>query len=102
ALQGWLPPGWALLGALIALDLCLFTYWMNSYWGGATTAIGGALVIGAWARVARAKQSRYAWLLGLGAVIVVLSRPFEGLVLVMVALVALALANRSLRVWVPI
>jgi len=33
ALQGWFPPGWALLGAFIGLDLCLFSYWMNSYWG---------------------------------------------------------------------
>jgi hypothetical protein len=102
ALQGWLPPGWALLGAFIALDLCLFTYWMNSYWGGATTALGGALVIGAWARITRARQRRYAWHLGVGAVIVVLSRPFEGFVLVMVSLLGLAAANRSLRVWLPI
>ncbi|PYK11276.1 MAG: hypothetical protein DME65_07680, partial [Verrucomicrobia bacterium] len=29
ALQGWLPPGWALLGACIGLDLCVFSYWMN-------------------------------------------------------------------------
>jgi len=34
ALQGWLPRGWALLGAFIGLDLYLFSYWMNSYWGG--------------------------------------------------------------------
>jgi hypothetical protein len=27
ALQGWLPPGWALFGAFIGLDLCVFSYW---------------------------------------------------------------------------
>jgi hypothetical protein len=102
ALQGWLPPGWALLGACIGLNLCLFSYWMNSYWGGAVTAIGGALVTGAWIRIRRAKQWRYAWVFGIGAVIVVLSRPFEGLLLVVPALIALATASRSLRLWLPI
>src|SRR5947208_14099377 len=82
ALQGWLPPGWALFGAFIGLDLCLFSYWMNSYWGGAVTAIGGALVTGALVRITRAKRWRYAWVFGIGAVIVVLARPFEGLLLV--------------------
>src|SRR6266513_6399343 len=102
ALQGWFPPGWALLGAFIGLDLCLFSYWMNSYWGGAVTAIGGALVTGAWIRIARAKQSRYAWLFGIGVVIVVLARPFEGLLLVVPTLIALSIANRTVRVWLPI
>jgi len=102
ALQGWLPPGWALFGAFIGLDLCLFSYWMNSYWGGAVTAIGGALVIGAWIRIVRAKRWRYAWLFGVGAVIVVLARPFEGSVLLVPALITLGMADRSARVWLPI
>jgi hypothetical protein len=102
ALQGWLSPGWALLGAFIGLDLCLFSYWMNSYWGGAVTAIGGALVMGAWVRIARGNQWQYAWLLGVGAVVVVLARPFEGLLLVIPTLIALAMANRTARVWLPI
>src|SRR5258707_243866 len=76
ALQGWLPPGWALFGTFIGMNLCLFSYWMNSYWGGAVTAIGGALVTGAWVRITRAKRWRYAWLFGIGAVIVVVARPF--------------------------
>jgi hypothetical protein len=75
---------------------------MNSYWGGAVTAIGGALVTGAWVRITRAKRWRYAWLFGIGAVIVVLARPFEGLLLVVPALVALGMANRTARVWLPL
>jgi len=102
ALQGWLPPGWALFGAFIGLDLYLFSYWMNSYWGGAVTAIGGALITGAWIRITRAKRWRYAWVLGIGAVIVVLARPFEGLLLVIPALIALGMTNRTARVWLPI
>src|SRR5437868_1467709 len=102
ALQGWLPPSWALFGAFIGLDLCLFSYWMNSYWGGAVTAMGGALVTGAWVRITRAKTLSYAWIFGIGAVIVVLARPFEGSLLVVPALIALGIANRSPRVWLPI
>jgi hypothetical protein len=102
ALQGWLPPGWALFGAFIGLNLCLFSYWINSYWGGGVTAIGGALVTGAWVRITRAKRWRYAWLFGIGAVIVILARPFEGLLLVVPALIALGMANRTARVWLPI
>ncbi len=102
SLQGWLPPGWALLGTFISINLCLFSYWMNSYWGGAVTALGGALVVGAWVRITRAKQWRYAWHFAIGAVIVVLARPFEGLVLLVPSLVTLGRATRSARVWIPI
>jgi hypothetical protein len=102
ALQGWLPPGWALFGAFIGLDLCLFSYWMNSYWGGAVAAIGGGLVTGALVRITRRKQWQYAWLFGIGAVIVVLARPFEGSLFLLVALITLAMANRTPSVWLPI
>ena len=56
AIEGWLPPGWALLGGLLSLPLALDSYWMNSYWGGAVAAIGGALLLGGYARVVKRKQ----------------------------------------------
>lgn len=66
------------------------------------TAIGGALVIGAWVRIVRAKKRCCAWLLGIGAVIVLLARPFEGSLLVVPVLIALSFADRTARVWLPI
>ena len=99
ALQGWLSPGWSLFGSFLALKLCLFSYWMDSYWGGAVAAIGGALMLGAFPRIVNRGRWGYSWLLGLGAVLLALTRMYEGLLYVIPLLAALLLKRQPIRVW---
>jgi hypothetical protein len=81
ALQGWLPARWALLGGvLVMLRLAIFGYWINSYWGGAVAAVGGALVVGALPRIMKFARPRDALILGVGVSILANSRPFEGMI----------------------
>ena len=83
-LQAFVPPGWALLGGLLAtFRLALFSYWMNSYWGGSMAALGGALALGGVVRLFAPQQSgqRRAMMASIFAISLLLlanSRPYEG------------------------
>jgi hypothetical protein len=82
-LQAWLPANWALLGGMIAvLRLGVFSYWTNTYHaGGSLAALGGALIFGGLPRVMKTAKLRYAMLMGIGVAILVLTRPYEGILL---------------------
>jgi hypothetical protein len=86
-LQAYLPPRWALFGALLcAIRVGLLGswagqqgYWTQSYWGGAVAMLGGALAFGAVPRLARQPGVVNSILLGLGISVLAVSRPYEGL-----------------------
>jgi hypothetical protein len=95
-LQGWAPPGWALLtGSVAMFRLVSHGDWMSSYWGGAVAAIGGALVIGAYPRIVFWHRMGYVWTFWSGAIILINSRPFEGALLILPT--ALALLSWTFR-----
>ncbi len=79
-LQAWMPPRWALIGGLLAAThVDLQQWWGHTYWGGAVTMLGGALLFGAMRRILRQPSVRDSLLMAVGLVILANSRPFEGL-----------------------
>jgi hypothetical protein len=102
-MQAWLPPKWALFGTLLAiLAFGVSSLWMNSYLSGAVSGIGGALVLGAVRRLIRpGARVRQSVMLGIGVVLLMNTRPFEGMVLTAAALLYLVLGV-SRRGWAQI
>ncbi len=96
-LRAWTTPGWALAGGLLAvIEFGPLSQWMNSYWGGAVSAMAGCLVFGALPRVLESGRRRDAALLGLGMGVQILSRPYES---VFLAIGAMLFFLPAVRAW---
>jgi hypothetical protein len=84
-LLAWAPRRWALAGSLsFGLLYGIESYWIDSYWGGAVPALGGALAAGAASRICFPGRGGSGGpvsngiLLGLGGAILLFTRPWEG------------------------
>ena len=98
-LQGWVSMPMALLGGvLVTLRLAMFSGWINTYYGGAFTALGAMLVVGALPRILLQSRWRDGLLMGAGAVILMTSRPYEG-VLLCIPVVVVLLYSMLKRRW---
>ena len=77
-LRAWTTPEWSLLGgALAVMEFGPLSHWMNSFWGGGVAAVAGCMMFGALPRLRESWRARDAVLLGLGAGLSFLTRPYE-------------------------
>lgn len=98
-LRAWLPKHWAVTGGLlVALHSGVQLKWGMSYWGGALAFTAGAMTLGAAGRLSQrqAGLAASAIAFGIGCVLLAITRPFEGAILVLAsALVVLYAWNRD-------
>jgi hypothetical protein len=103
-LFGCLPPSWAAVGGMLAAFGLAKGLWLDSYWGGAFCAFGGALLAGALCRLRQSPSNAMGLIAGLGWSIVWLTRPFESLFVLMLAWGCIAAfmlrAPRLWRTWI--
>jgi len=90
-LMAWIPARWGLLGGLLATVHPEVLVWSQRYWGGSLGLAGGALALGGFRRLVEKPCTRDATLMTAGMAVVVMCRPYEGGVITLILLAALAI-----------
>ncbi|WP_428940813.1 hypothetical protein [Fontivita pretiosa] len=83
-LAAFVPIRWAVLGGLLCATSPTIYHWSQTYWGGGVALLGGAILAGAAARLARRPTPARGALAGAGIAILANSRPFEGAILTVI------------------
>ena len=81
-LQGWVPPRWALWGALVFVLLAAKNQLTETYLGEGIAILGGALVLGAVPRIIKRPNYLSSACLGVGIALLATTRPYEGSIIV--------------------
>jgi hypothetical protein len=97
ALRVWTTPSLALLGGFATAVHPTFLEWTESYHGGAMAALGGALMFAGAGRLREKSSWSMSALVGAGVVLLMISRPYEGLIFT-IAIGVLLLRRSFLRV----
>ncbi len=82
-LAGWLSRRAALVTAALFVIALADSDWTSGYWGSSVAVAGSALIFGAIRRLPNEEHVRLGLLAGLGAIMLALTRPFEGLAAVL-------------------
>jgi hypothetical protein len=76
----WINAKYAFIAALIVIiRYGLFSFWVNSYWGGAFTGLGGVLLLGGFKALRSRPNLLNGAMIGLGVFILMTTRPYEGM-----------------------
>jgi hypothetical protein len=92
-LQAWTRPKWAFFGTLLMISFIgINSYWAQSFWGGMPAVLGGALFFGGFRRLFNKISTFQTVMITLGGIVLLNTRPFEGVITMIFALVILAIS----------
>jgi hypothetical protein len=100
AVRIWTRPAWSLLaGVTVALAFGGSHYWVRSYFGGEVVFLGSMLLIGSYRRLTHSGRTLAAVWFGIGCMLLIFTRPYEGGLLILAALIGITWSWRQALNW---